>query len=64
MRAVRIVAVLLILVHDNQLSWPNILSDGILADQDVEWLRTGQTRGRESARASSRVSHHQHWTGS
>ena len=25
MRAVRIVAVLLILVHDNQLSWPNIL---------------------------------------
>ena len=33
-------------------------SAAILARQDVESLLTGQTRGGESARASSRVSHH------
>ena len=39
-------------------------SAAILAKQNAEWLRTGRTRGRQSVRVPSRVSHHQHWTGS
>ena len=39
-------------------------SAAILAKQGIEWLRTGRTQGRESARVSSRANHHQHQTGS
>jgi hypothetical protein len=38
-------------------------SDRILTRQDVAAFLTGQTRSRESARASSRVSRHHSWTG-